>query len=1333
MTSLILVPLDDTVVFPTMDVTLPVDVGDEDRVLVIPRHDGAFAKVGTIAEVTDSVRLPGGARAVQLSGVARGVAGAAHTDHLGRLRVEVTESTDDVPVDGRTRDLEREYRAVVEEILELRGVDDRVGAWLRAIGEPGPLADTIGYAPDVSFEDKVRVLETLDVTERLQLAVKLQRERLTELQLRRKIREDVREGADKQQREYFLRKQMESIQRELGEDSGSVVEEYRTKIAEAGMPEAVEEQATKELGRLERMGEQSGESSMIRSYLDWLISVPWKERSDEVLDPVHAREVLDADHAGLEDVKDRIVEYLAVKKLRVEREIAEDKRSGAILTLIGPPGTGKTSIGESIARATGREFVRMSLGGVRDEAEIRGHRRTYIGALPGRLVRALRDAGTMNPVIMLDEVDKVGADWRGDPSAALLEVLDPAQNDTFRDHYLDVEIDLSEVMFIATANVAETIPGPLLDRMEVIRFDGYTVAEKTAIARDYLWPRQRERNGLREDEVTVSDEILRTVVSEYTREAGVRQLERELGTVLRKTATQIASGKATAPVDDRRGVAARCARPPEGLPGGGAAHRRARRGHRPRGHGHGRRRAVRGGDLDGGVQGQPRAHRPAGRRHEGVGADRALLRARPRRRAGDRPGGVRRARVPRPRPRGRDPQGRPERGRHDDDGAGVAAVRSPGQAHCRHDRRGHAPGPRAPDRRAQAEGAGRPRRRADRRDPAGAQPRRPRRRARRRPRADDLPPGHEHRRGARGRARARAHRGRRLTKRITALFRPYRGRLGAVLGLIVISAGLGMISPFLLRDVLDVAIPENDDRLLAVLVAGMIGISVATGVLGVGQTWLSNVVGQKVMHDLRAQVYRHLQRLSLAFFTRTRTGEIQSRIANDIGGVQNVVTSTATSIVSNVTTVLATVVAMVLLDWRLALFSLALTPFFVVLARRVGNQRRKIAATRQGAMADISALVQESLSVSGILLGKTMGRGDELADRFERESGRLADLEVRSRMAGRWVMASIQTSFAVMPALVYLFAGLSPGAVTIGTLVAFTTLQTRLFWPIQSLLNVGVDIQTSMALFERVFEYLDLPVDLREGRHELRGVRGEVRFEDVWFAYEDEPTLRGVDLDVPAGSKLALVGETGSGKTTVGYLAARLYDPEQGRVTLDGVDLRDLRFASLADAIGVVSQETYLFHASVRENLRFARSDASDDEIEDAARAAQIHDTIAALPEGYDTVVGERGFRFSGGERQRIAIARTILRNPPVLVLDEATSALDVQTERAVGEALERLEEGRTTIVIAHRLSTVREADQIAVLDGGAVVEQGTHDELLAAGGRYAELVMRDGGVSLTA
>jgi ATP-binding cassette subfamily B protein len=445
--------------------------------------------------------------------------------------------------------------------------------------------------------------------------------------------------------------------------------------------------------------------------------------------------------------------------------------------------------------------------------------------------------------------------------------------------------------------------------------------------------------------------------------------------------------------------------------------------------------------------------------------------------------------------------------------------------------------------------------------------------------------------------------------------------------------------------------------------------------------------------------------------------------------VQNVVTNTATSIVSNVTTVVATVVAMLVLDWRLALFSLAITPFFVLLARRVGAERRRIATTRQGAMADISSLVQESLSVSGILLGKTMGRGPALAERFTSESERLAELEVRSRMAGRWVMSFIQTSFAVMPALVYLFAGLAPGAASIGTIVAFTTLQTRLFFPIQSLLGVSVDIQSSGALFERIFEYLDLPVELEPGERELKDLRGELRFDDVSFRYDEEhQTLADIDLTVPAGTTLALVGETGSGKTTLGYLAARLYDPEQGAVRLDGTDLRELTFGSLTDAIGVVSQETYLFHASVRENLRFARPDASDEEIEQAARAAQVHETIAALPEGYDTVVGERGFRFSGGERQRIAIARTVLRNPPVLVLDEATSALDVQTERAVGEALDALAQGRTTLVIAHRLSTVREADKIAVLDAGRVVETGTHDELLGLGGRYAELVARDSG-----
>jgi ATP-dependent Lon protease len=545
---LLLIPLDDVVAFPGMSLTLAVDAGEEERVLLVPRHENEFANVGTVAQVADRVRLPGGARAVALQGLHRGVAGAAQTMPDGRLFVEVDERPDPVPVDGRTRNLEREYRAVVEEILELRGDDGRISSFLRSITEPGALADTSGYSPDLSYENKVELLQTVDVTERLELALRFQRERLAELQVRKRIRDDVESGAEKQQREYFLRKQMESIRKELGEDDASVVEEYRTKIEEAGMPDPVRQQAEKELGRLERMGEQSAESTVIRTYLDWLIAVPWDKRSEERLDPENAREVLDADHAGLEDVKDRIVEYIAVKKLRQERGIVEDKRSGAILTLIGPPGTGKTSIGESIARATGRKFVRMSLGGVRDEAEIRGHRRTYIGALPGRLVRALRDAETMNPVIMLDEVDKVGADWRGDPSSALLEVLDPAQNHSFRDHYLDVELDLSGVMFIATANVADTIPGPLLDRMEVIRFDGYTTSEKTAIARGYLWPRQLERNGLRPEEVEISDELLQTVATEYTREAGVRQLERELGTLLRKTATRIASGQAEAPV-----------------------------------------------------------------------------------------------------------------------------------------------------------------------------------------------------------------------------------------------------------------------------------------------------------------------------------------------------------------------------------------------------------------------------------------------------------------------------------------------------------------------------------------------------------------------------------------------------------------------------------------------------------------------------------------------------------------------------------------------------------------------------------------------------------------
>jgi ATP-dependent Lon protease len=548
MSSLRLIPLDDAVVFPGMSITLTVEVGDEEQVALVPRHESAFAEVGVVASVAERVRLPGGAHAVTVDAQHRALIGAAHTGVDGDLFVDVEEHVDDEPNDGRTRTLTREYRAVVEEILELRGADGRIQSWLRAIREPGALADSCGYSPDLTYEQRVELLRTLDVTERLELALRFQRERLAELQIRKRIRDDVQEGADKQQREYLLRKQMESIRKELGEDDASVVEEYRTKIEDAGMPEQAHEQAVKELARLERMGEQSGEASMIRTYLDWLIALPWSKRSEERLDPVGAREVLDADHAGLEDVKDRVTEYLAVRKLREERGIEADPRSGAILTLIGPPGTGKTSIGESIARATGREFVRMSLGGVRDEAEIRGHRRTYIGALPGRLVRALRDAGTMNPVILLDEVDKIGADWRGDPSAALLEVLDPAQNHSFRDHYLDVELDLSQVFFIATANQADTIPGPLLDRMEIIDFDGYTNEEKMAIAKGYLWPRQRDRNGLLDGEVVISDELLRTIIGEYTREAGVRNLERELGKVLRKTATRIASGQATAPV-----------------------------------------------------------------------------------------------------------------------------------------------------------------------------------------------------------------------------------------------------------------------------------------------------------------------------------------------------------------------------------------------------------------------------------------------------------------------------------------------------------------------------------------------------------------------------------------------------------------------------------------------------------------------------------------------------------------------------------------------------------------------------------------------------------------
>jgi ATP-binding cassette, subfamily B, bacterial len=563
-------------------------------------------------------------------------------------------------------------------------------------------------------------------------------------------------------------------------------------------------------------------------------------------------------------------------------------------------------------------------------------------------------------------------------------------------------------------------------------------------------------------------------------------------------------------------------------------------------------------------------------------------------------------------------------------------------------------------------------------------------------------------------------------RRVVRLFKPYRGRLTSLLALIVFSAGLGVIPAFLLRGVIT-AIQARDSSKVSYLAAGMIAIAVVSGVLGVIQTLFSNQVGQRVIHDLRASVFRHLQRLSLAFFTRTRTGEVQSRISNDIGGVQGVVTNTATSIASNITTVVATMIGMLLLNWELALFAFALIPFFVFLTRRVGDERRKIAKTTQETLADISSLVQESLSVSGILLGKTMGRTNELADRFEADSLRLADLEVRQRMAGRWVMATIQTSFSVMPAAVYWFGGVS-NVVGIATIVAFTTLQTRLFFPVGSLLGVGLDVQTSLALFDRIFEYLDQPIDIEEKPEALPvAPAGDVVFDHVWFGYgEGAWTLEDVTFTVPEGSTTALVGETGSGKTTLGYLAARLYDVGKGSIAIGGTDIRDLSFEALSNLVGVVSQETYLFHASVRENLRFAKPDATDAEIEAAAGAARIHHVIAALPEGYDTVVGERGYRFSGGEKQRMAIARTILRNPPILVLDEATSSLDTETERLVQEALDRLSEGRTTIAIAHRLSTVRDADQIVVLDQGRVVETGTHEDLILAGERYTALAARD-------
>ncbi|EMY33491.1 xenobiotic-transporting ATPase [Arthrobacter crystallopoietes BAB-32] len=567
-------------------------------------------------------------------------------------------------------------------------------------------------------------------------------------------------------------------------------------------------------------------------------------------------------------------------------------------------------------------------------------------------------------------------------------------------------------------------------------------------------------------------------------------------------------------------------------------------------------------------------------------------------------------------------------------------------------------------------------------------------------------------------------------RRIAALFKAHRGSLAVVTFVIVASSVVAMASPFLLRAVIDHALPQQDLQLLVALVGGMLGVAVVTAVLGVIQTWISTRVGQQVMHRLRSEVFTHLQRQSVGFFTRTRSGEIQSRITNDIGGMQQVVTSTATSIAANLTTVVATGVAMVALSWQLSLISLVVMPPAVLLTRRIAQLRLAVTAAKQRELADLNVTVEESLSVSGIQLSKTMGTGPALAERFARSSQRLIDLELRSELAGRWRMATMSIIFAAVPAVIYLAAGLpaTAGALSIGTVVAFTTLQTGLFRPLMGLLNVGVQVISSLALFARIFEYLDLPVEIadppRPRTIRASEVRGDVRFEEVSFSYpgSSTPALDGVSLEVPAGSSLALVGATGSGKSTLAALMARLQDPTSGRVTIDGIDIRNLRLSDLAQIVGVVSQDTYLMHATIAENLRYAKPDATDANIEAAARSARIHDLIASLPDGYDTMVGSRGHRFSGGEKQRLAIARTLLRDPRILILDEATSALDTRTERAVQEAFDQLSVGRTTITIAHRLSTIRTADQIAVLDGGRVAEAGTHQSLLEIGGRYAAL-----------
>jgi len=611
--------------------------------------------------------------------------------------------------------------------------------------------------------------------------------------------------------------------------------------------------------------------------------------------------------------------------------------------------------------------------------------------------------------------------------------------------------------------------------------------------------------------------------------------------------------------------------------------------------------------------------------------------------------------------------------------------------------------------------------------------------------------------------------GERLVPRVARLFKPYRGQVSLVAVAILVSSAVGVANPLLIKVVFDDALfppaGHPNTSLLYVLVALMLGLAILGGVIGIGQTYLTSVVGQKVMQDLRNQLYAHLQRMSLRFFTATRTGEIQSRLQNDVGGVQTVVTTTVSSILSNVVVVLSTVVAMLVLSWQLTLLSLCVVPIFIYMTYRVGKARRQITSSTQKTMANLSALTEETLSVSGILLSKVFARQQTGIEQYREENRRLAELQVRQQMTGRGFFAIVQTFFSVSPALVYLVAGLviaggGGSEISAGTIVAFTALQTRLLFPIGSLLQVSTEIQSSLALFERIFQYLDLEHDIVDSPDaeivSRDRVRGAVRFDGVYFRYEEpalppglapeeEPsngdeelrrptrlwTLEDVSLHVEPGELAAIVGPSGAGKTTISYLVPRLYDVTGGSVSIDGLDVRAIRLASLAEMIGMVTQETYLFHATVRENLLYARPDATDAQLESAARAAFIHERIVDLSDGYDTVVGERGYRMSGGEKQRLAIARVLLKDPNILILDEATSALDTASERVVQGALQPLMAERTTIAIAHRLSTILAADVIFVLDRGRIVERGPHEELLELGGLYASLYREQFGAGL--